>query len=367
MIDEFETDAKERSIDPSLRRANTEWASLVALRELIGWASKGETVPTYLQTLLFASKIFPRLFGPDQSLLFRQEESDTAREYRQAAAAESKIQKKIVTPISLLEVDMEVCESRIKNESENDKLRQRLSRLKSAWHELKTAEHSENQLILRDALRTNKEYPISGTGKDYREFQLPMDRVLRIRVLHPDEPEHLMGADVVYENYWDEKRVVRLAAVQYKIWEKKILYYDERMGKQLQRLREALCRRDLCKSSSFSKRKAAYRLPYCAGFLRPTDKLQSSDSRFVSTGYHIPVCVVERSWEDGIRGGKVIRSKNVRSEAVTQKVFEELFNSNMLGSRYMTYGELEKLYKETKVLDANERIVIHAQEFGIEQ
>ncbi len=148
------------------------------------------------------------------------------------------------------------------------------------------------------------------------------------------------------------------------MWNNRELHYDERMGKQLKRLQKAFCQRQFCKPSLHSKRANAYRLPFCAAFLRPTDKLQSPDSTFVSTGYHIPVCVVERSWKDRERGGKVIESKNIRSEAVTHRVFEELFNANMLGSGWITYDDLERLYHETKVLDAKERIVIHVQEFG---
>jgi len=46
-------------------------------------------------------------------------------------------------------------------------------------------------------------------------------------------------------------------------------------------------------------------------------------------------------------------------------VFEELFNANMLGSKWLTYEELEKLYREHKILEADEHIIIHAQEFGV--
>lgn len=363
-MDKFPFSQDSGSLDVSLSRLNTEWSVLIALREVVGIALKGEVQPTYSQVLALAQKLFPQLFNPKESLLIRQRESDITREYRQQAEAEAELQKKPITPLELVEADIQKFENLVNTRVETDKLRVRLSKLHLARQELKQTEYSEQQLILRDALRTDREYPISGTGKDYREFQLARDRVLRIRVLHPDQPEHLMGADVIYENYWDERRVVRMAAIQYKVWEDKILYSDERMEKQLERLECTFCKSDLCKPPEDNGLSKRYRLPYCAAFLRPTDKLQSTDSRFISTGYHVPICVVARSWEEGPRGGKRIVSKNIRSEAVTHKIFEELFNSKMLGSRFIPYERLEELYRQMKILDADERIVIHAQEFG---
>lgn len=344
-------------------RLDTEWAVASALREVTGIALKGNSQPTYLQTLALAKSLFPELFDPDKSLLFRQQESDVAREYRQRATARSTLQSSEVSPLELIKQDIGEYEELIQVSPDNDKLRQRLNRLITAEAELKKTEFTEQQLILRDAVRSRKEFPVSGDGKDYREFQLDQGRLLRLRVLHPDKPEHLMGADVIYENYWNDKRVVRIAAIQYKVWENKVLAHDDRMAKQLERLQATFCKKNLCQSSEQSKRRDSYRLPFCVAFLRPTDRLQSADSRLVSSGYHVPVCVVEKGWTEGPRGGKRIESKTIRSETVTHKVFEELFNSNMLGSRYFTYEELEEIYKEAKIMDSSERIIIHAQEF----
>ena len=159
--------------------------------------------------------------------------------------------------------------------------------------------------------------------------------------------------------------MVRLAAIQYKVWDGETLYKSDNIASQLDRLHKTFCSNKLCEQFAESQRKDAYRLPYCSAFLRPTDKLQHPDSRFISSAYHIPVCVVERSWQDTVRGGQKIERKYFRSEAVTHRVFEELFNANMLGSKWLTYEELEKLYREHKILEADEHIIIHAQEFGV--
>lgn len=87
-------------------RLNTEWVFTVALREVIGIALKGESQLTYLQTLSLAQELFPKLFD-ENSLLLRQEESDVAREYRQIASAESSLQQKAISPLEMLDDDIE--------------------------------------------------------------------------------------------------------------------------------------------------------------------------------------------------------------------------------------------------------------------
>jgi hypothetical protein len=54
----------------------------------------------------------------------------------------------------------------------------------------------------------------------------------------------------------------------------------------------------------------------------------------------------------------------VRSESVTHKVFEEMLNANLLGSRWLTYNELEELYNKHGILEPYERVVLQAQEFS---
>jgi hypothetical protein len=132
------------------------------------------------------------------------------------------------------------------------------------------------------------------------------------------------------------------------------------------KLKTTFCDSGLCKSWEGSARTEAYRLPFCTVFLRPTDKLQDPDSRLFSTGLHVPICVALRTLKDTNRGNKKIDSKTIRSESVTHKIFEEMFNSNMLGSRWLNYDEIEGLYRTHGILEPSERIVVHAQEFGLD-
>jgi hypothetical protein len=73
---------------------------------------------------------------------------------------------------------------------------------------------------------------------------------------------------------------------------------------------------------------------------------------------------VARSWSKTTQGNKKLVGRKVRSEAVTGRVFEELFNTSMLGSRWLDYTEIEALHQTTGILRQGEKIIIHAQEYS---
>lgn len=345
-------------------RLDAEWTTLNGLREVFGIALKGTKQPTYSETLELAEIVAPDLFADEQSVLARRHESGLAKEYQQKAQALSSIQKRKVTPVEVIDEEINELDTLISQTEDNDKLRERTRRLYEVRRELTLKRQTENRLIFKDAFNVERELPISGRGDNYRDYELPNNRVLRIRVLHPDKPEHITGADVIYENYWDAVQKVRLAAIQYKIWEGRKIYQDDRMAEQLKKMQTAFCDVGICNEPSDEKPQR-YRLPYCCAFLRPTDRLQRPDDKLLSSGYHVPLCTLSKFWHDGPKGGKQIRSQDIRGEAITHKIFEEMFNTNMLGSKWLSYQELETLYRKYRILETYERIVIHAQEYGV--
>jgi hypothetical protein len=353
------------------QRLNIEWTTAIATRETFGIAQKGSSIPTYMQTLALCRQLLPKLFDDDHSILLRQQQSTGVQMYRQKATGMSLKQGRIVTPLEAVNLDINELEELIAAalnqplELIQNQLRS-LRKIRQELKELEMKKYTEQQLILRDVSKTHRNLPLSGEGKDYREFGLSNGRVLRIRMLHPDPPEASIGADVLYESYWDKKKMVRLAAIQYKRWNGSTLYESTSgdLKEQLEKLEKAFCAGTFCTAFAGGQRTDAYRLPYCAAFLRPTDQLQLDNVRLISSGYHVPVCVVNRLWQTTSKGGRKLDSKIFRSEAVTHRVFEELFNTNMLGSRWLTYQELEKLYQEHKLLEVGEKIIVHAQEFS---
>ena len=349
-------------------RLAVEWSTLNAIREMLGIALKGSMMPTYQQSIEFAKAISPSLFDSKDSLLGKSRETQLVEEYRQKTQALSQKDDREVPPTEIIDRDIKELRDLIQVKSENDLMRKKLGVLEKTRSKLLPKKYTENQLILHDLFKVKRKIPIPPIeGDTFREFQLTEDRGLRIRLLHPDQPEQVLGADLIYETYWDKRELLRLAVVQYKIWNRRTLYTSQanNLEAQLDKLKKVFCDGGLCQPPEESRRKDAYRLPFCAAFLRPTDKIQSPNSHFISSGLHVPICVVRRSWEETGRGGKKIESKNIRSESLSHQVFEEVFNTNMLGSRWLTYSEVEELYKKHKILDESEKVILHAQEFSI--
>ena len=76
-------------------------------------------------------------------------------------------------------------------------LARRVGILKKIRQELKPKKLTENQAIFRTVLKTHRKLPISGEGNDYIEYQIDDLNALRLRILHPDPPEHKIGADAI--------------------------------------------------------------------------------------------------------------------------------------------------------------------------
>lgn len=348
-------------------RLEAEWTALSALREMLSIAQKGAFTPTYEQSLAFGRELSPPLFGQNSSLITKGQESPDVREYRQRAEAESQIKREDVSPVEIIDRDIEEFTKLADTVGNRNEIQKRIRTLEGIRLRLAPRKYTENQLILRDLFKAERDLLTPPEeGDKYRDFSLPNGRGLRVRLIHPDPPEHSIGADLIYETYWPKKRLVRLALVQYKLWdgEKLLLSQARNLEEQMIKLKTAFCDAGLCEMFSESQRAGAYRLPYCAVFLRPTDKLQQPDSRLISSALHLPVCVALRKYDLTRYGGKYIDRKKVRSESLSHKVFEEAFNINMLGSRWLTYDEVEALYKHHKILEPDQRIVLHAQEFG---
>ncbi|EMA3775679.1 hypothetical protein U2U55_003450 [Vibrio cholerae] len=348
-------------------RINQEWVTLNAVRGMVKIASKGSmSKSTYDSTLELGGELYPELLGPENSLLKRERESETTKEYRQIAELTSLKDGISVTALDLVLQDIDKYESLLsvaktntKDQKRTDQIKRKLSQLDKAKKELEPKSHSENQLIFRDAYNVERNLPELSRGHAHKDFHLPDGKILRIRVLHPDRPEHITGADIIYERHNQESGRISVVAVQYKIWEDRQLYLsDERMLGQINKLRDFLCNKNICQSDS-----SEYRFPCCSGFLRPTDKLQAVDQKFISTGEHLPICKINECTTTGKRGGELLKYDEIKKFSLSGELFEELFNRGKIGSRELTHEELEELYHNASVIDSSDTVVIYAQEF----
>ncbi|ASA54345.1 hypothetical protein BTM22_25730 [Vibrio parahaemolyticus] len=351
------------------KKLDAEWLALNAFRGMTKIASHGDMEKsTYDAALDLGGELYPELLGPEVSLLKSERESDITKEYRQKARLKSIKAHSPVTPLELVIADIEEHEELLeiaKQEKDKkqkvDQLQRRLAMLNKARKELEPKSHSENQLIFRDAYNVQRELKSLESGQGYRDFELPNSNILRVRVLHPDNPEHITGSDIIYERHAPLEDKVSIVAVQYKIWEdKKIYLSDQRMLDQIEKMKNFMCSKKVCESKSNANN---YRFPCCSAFLRPTDKLQRADQKFLSKGEHIPICKIEECSSTGPRGGKLLEYKNMRDVALSNEAFEFLFNKGKIGSDYMTQDELHELYSGALMEASTERVVIYAQEF----
>ncbi|MBJ8363550.1 hypothetical protein I6M76_13175 [Citrobacter cronae] len=350
-------------------RINQEWIALNAIRGMVKIASKGSmSKSTYDNALDLGGVLYPELLGPENSLLRRERESDTTKEYRQKAELRSIKNDSPVTALELVLADIDDYESLISIAKRNkgdrqraDQLKRRLAQLVKAKSELEIKSHSENQLIFRDAYNVERNLPELSKGHAYKDFELPDGNHLRLRVLHPDRPEHITGADIIYERHNKKSGKISVVVVQYKIWEEKKLYIsDQRMKTQIDKMKKFTCGNDICVHQEGDN---TYRFPCCAGFLRPTDKLQHADQKFISTGEHLPICRINDYKSKGRQGGEFLEYDKIKEVSLSAELFEELFNRGKIGSRELSCDELEILYQNASVIDAHDTVVIYAQEF----
>jgi len=351
-------------------RIDAVWIALNAFRGLVKIASRGDMAKsTYDNALDIGGALYPDLLGAENSILRRERESDTTKEYRQRAELSSLRDKEKVEPLTLVQNDLdeysgllEIAKKEKDNKGRVDQIKRRLNRLIIAEKELNPVSHSENQLIFRDVYNIDIEAPCMFTGQGHRDFKLPDEKVLRVRVLHPDKPEHISGADIVYEKHDHSGNGASIIAVQYKIWsEDRVLYLSEsRMNDQLKKLHDFLCANGVCDHDSGDN---TYRFPFCSAFLRPTDKLQKSDQKFVSSGEHLPICRIDECKSAGVRGADLLEYRNMKEVSLSSDMFEILFNKGKIGSGLLSYDMIYELYSEKLSIQDKGNVIIYAQEF----
>ncbi len=346
---------------PRASRIDIEWGAINAFRELLRVASRGNmSHSTYQSAIEFGGSVYPDLLGEDRSLLRRARESRLTTEYRQKAGAKQQLGED-VTALQLAEEELSEIENLINASEfgEANALRRKKADLLESINELDPPDAIEHTLIFRDVNHADRNLPSIRTEHNFREFKLPDDNVLRITLYHPSVPEHISGADLMYEVHDIKAKTVNVVFIQYKIWHERTMYLsDPRMNAQLEKMREHTCKAGLCKNDTVE-----YRFPYCASFLRPTDKLQSADQSLRSTGEHLPICRIAECTTLGPKGGAKLEYNGIKKTSLAYDVFEVMFNRKRIGSRALSYTELGEIYEKFQLLRERDRLLIHAQDF----
>lgn len=349
------------SVDIEERR-NDAFQLLCGLREALTISKRTRQSIPYRRALELVYDISPELHKDISELLTKTNESEIVKYYKQKADAYSQEINGTITPEQIIRKELEE-EKRLQKIGENTNLIQRkIFELESALEYFLPEDISENFILNHDFNLThsheffNKKLYASAKVKDY---ELPGKRVLRLRLLHPDKAERIIGSDLVYEQFDLKTQKVRFIHIQYKTWDTNQLYFSQgNMNDQIEKLDKNICQSGFCKNEKGSKYSDNYRFPYCAAFLRPTSFLSKPDASLISSGIHLPICMVNKIKETD----KKVDKKNSIGKSIGHRIFEELFIDKHIGSRWLTFDELEKFYTEKGITNETGRIRVHAQE-----
>ncbi|MBN9384731.1 MAG: hypothetical protein J0H74_28510 [Chitinophagaceae bacterium] len=222
---------------------------------------------------------------------------------------------------------------------------------------------TESQAILNDAFlqRPDKIWVQNQLGKFNTYINKETKTFFRVAILHPNPSEAVTGADLIYEQYDKTNENVRIAAIQYKIWENLKLYFSKNnnLRHQLEKMKDCFCMSAFCKRTPLENTPGSFKRPFCCAFIRPTNKFQESND-LVTTGYHLPVCRVDDLKTEGYKE-YMLEFYKIRNASIDTEIFEELFNKEVLGSGWVEISMLENFYRETKVLEPSQKIVLYAQ------
>ena len=250
-LDLFDPDAPDTT-DRDRSHLNTDWAMANAFRELIKIARRGSVEATFRQAIALGEELLPDHFTPEKRMLDGARETQNARYIRQLAEAQSVREGRDVLPTEVAEELISKERGNALLNPEGELIQTKLNALQLTLEELKPKKTTEHQVIFRDVYRVERDLPVTREGKNSKQYQLDKDRALRIRVLHPDLPEHKTGADLIYEHLDMKRNVARIAHIQYKMWNRATFVQDERMTRQCERLRQMTCQSGIC-NWSFAK------------------------------------------------------------------------------------------------------------------
>jgi len=346
---------------PEDSRRDIAFQTVNAIRESVTLAKNSSLPITYEFAFGIIHDLDKNLYDSIISLLTSKNENEIVKFYKEKADALS-TEYIFVNPVDLIQKEIDELDEILKKKKEdNAHLKKRKFGLVAAKEFFTPRTQSEHKSLNRDFyLRSREDYfgkPLYETDS-FKDYQINKDKVLRLRLLHPDKDEAILGVDLIYEHFDMRLEMVRFAHMQYKSWDNNILYESasSNMRAQLLKMKANICDSNFCKGPEGNR--GEYRFPYCSAFLRPTSKLQSNESKLITSGYHVPLCQTLFLLDKD----KKITKQSIKDKSIKGNIFEELFVTNIAGSRWITIDDLEKFYEEKGITSHINTIRVHAQE-----
>lgn len=346
--------AKASALAAVTARLDAEIMGATAIKEVMEIA--GRKPFAFREALNVGEELVPPLFSKEDSLLQREYQSRDERLYRDQAEAESALAKKVVLPSELVQREITRLERLAGVTGDPNSIDRELQKLEKLQSIFRVRAIDEAIAISRDIHQLPRlafPQPMMERGVE-KIYPFPKGRALRMRVLHPSRPEHISGADVVYEFCDHERRMARFAFIQYKMWDGERIAHSHIKPEQLKKMRSKLCKQAFCEGKHDGR--SCFRMPFCSGFLRLTNVLQAEHVRHVSAGRFVPVCRME------IAGRGSISADDIKFQNVSSSIFESCFIGEMVGSDWHPYEAVEKLYLDCEIMHKGDRLLIYASQ-----
>ncbi|HEY9008747.1 MAG TPA: hypothetical protein VIM75_21565 [Ohtaekwangia sp.] len=348
-------------------RRNNAFTLLCAVREAVTIAKRAQQHIPYKKTLTLINELNPEAYKDINDLITKTNESEIVKYYKQKASLLSKEKGKEVKPEDLIETDLNEERRLLLVSNDADLIKRKILELEVALEHFKPDDISENSILNSDFSLTSRhkffEKKIYESAK-IKDYELSGNRLLRLKLLHPDKAERIIGTDLVYEKFDLETEQVRFMHLQYKTWNTNTLYFSQgNLIEQIEKMDKNLCQSGYCNSETGTNHSNEYRFPHCSAFLRPTSFLTKPDSTLISSGLHIPICAIRKIQKTDNK----ISNRNTRGTSIGHKIFEELFIENFIGSRAIAISELEEFYVDRGVASDLGRIRVHAQEVKLKK
>lgn len=348
-------------------KRNLAFQTVVGIRDAVSLAAKKQHPPTYEQALTIIHDLDADLYTDISNLISAKNDNDIVKYYREEAHLQSITQDREIKPENLISDEIDRLNDLLRlaklPKEEMRFVERRIGSLYLGLENLKPRNLSENRILNRDYSKVDRSNYFAEKYFEndfFIDYELPNKKTLRLRLLHPDSPEHITGADLIYEQYDRLTDKVRFIFLQYKTWDNGVIYFSqhENLKPQLNKMKCSLCDKGFCNKPEKIEIIEKFRFPYCCGFLRPTDKLQTCDSKMISSGLYVPVCSIIEMAENTKKLEKNILKRNT----LNNLHFEELFNQNIIGSRWLDIEEVDDFYKEKEIIQNKDSIKIFARE-----
>jgi hypothetical protein len=325
-----------------------------------GAKAAGSTPMTYAKAFVFLNLVSPEIFQSVEHLLKRQKQvPKIVRRFKEEASISG------IPATGLIEKEIKKQEALLQSKNDLPNTKEYIQELDlallyiltEAAEELKerlAAEPKPDTQIIeaealeRDFYTAKREYDINDTAsitKDgFREYTLPNDRLMRVRLLHNRAAEAITGVDLIYEQVDISTKRVRFVHLQYKMWDGNSFRISSvRDYNQMKRIEACLCSNKFCNTRR--KGEHSYRFPFCSAFYRPTLRQQRDDPQMVTTGIHLPVCFISKHSPK-----ESISREQAYSQGLSNQVFDELFHNGLIGSAWLSIDKVEEFYKANKII-----------------